>query len=313
MTVTNARPTPQNQLTTDADWESFINGAGNGDGVIMSPSTSLAPALNTGARTLDLAAGQCLIKGKLWSTDATLPTAIPAASGQNRIDRLVMRLNRTATTAVGWINPVLIQGTPSGSPVEPALTQTPTGNWDIPICRWTSASSGALTGLVDERFDVGKTMISGLAANMPTWLIRPTLYYQTDTRIVQLWDGSAWFPITYVPTFYTAMPAMQNSWSIGDFAKYRLTGDGDLQVAFKHLNCGTTTDGTNIWAVGSVPAAFRPADFHRVPVYTDVVRMAGSNPESPSLEFCPDGSIQCFGIGAAAARLDCYAIIPINI
>jgi len=81
----------------------------------------------------------------------SVSTPIPVASAQNRIDRLVLRLNRGASTSPTVVQPVVITGTPSGSPIEPPLVQTPTGLYDIPVCSWTSTSAGALTGLVDER------------------------------------------------------------------------------------------------------------------------------------------------------------------
>jgi hypothetical protein len=280
----------------------------------MNPTTSLAPSLDGVGRNAVMAAGSCIVKGKLWSCDAPVNTAVPAASGSNRIDRLTLRLLRTAGTATAFLQPNIITGTPSGSPVLPALVQTTTGIWDLPISHWTSTSAGGLTSLVDERFDTGKTMQSGPAANMPTWLVRPTLYYQTDTDALMLWNGSAWTFLVQPPDVTPgSMPAMTNGWSIGGFARYRLNGDNDLQVAFKQLVCGTTTDGTNIWAAGSFPAAYRVPTFHRVPCVADVLRIVGAGPnqESAALEFAADGSVNCQGISGVATRVDCYFTIPL--
>jgi len=102
-------------------------------------------------RNIVISAGQALIKGQLWRADAPVSTPIPAASAQNRIDRLVLRLNRGATTSPTVVQPVVITGTPSGTPVEPPLVQTTGGLWDLPVCSWTSASTGALSALTDER------------------------------------------------------------------------------------------------------------------------------------------------------------------
>lgn len=310
MTVTNGRPSPFLQLSSDADWEGIIAGIGDGDGVIMNPITSLAPSLDGAGRNAVMAAGSCIVKGKLWSCDAPDSTAIPAASGQNRIDRLVIRLNRTAGTATSFLQPVVISGTPSGSPVIPNITQTTTGFWDLPIAHWTSASSGALTGLVDERFDTSKGMHSGPAANMPMWFVRPSLYYQTDTRQLWLWDGSAWNFLAQPPDLSVqSMPAMVNGWGIGGHATYRLTVDGSLQVSFKDLTIGSVADGTLIWNTGALPAAYRVQNNHRVVAYSDGVKSVGGNLESPALEFETDGSIQCYGIASGATRLDLFATI----
>ncbi len=149
MVTYDARPSAFTQLTATADWESLMAAAGVRDGVDQ--TSSLVPTLDTSGRNAVIAAGNCVIKGMLWRCDAPVNTAIPAASASNRIDRLVLRMNRGASTSPTVIQPVVITGTPSGSPTEPPLVQTPSGIWDIPISSWTSASNGTLTGLLDER------------------------------------------------------------------------------------------------------------------------------------------------------------------
>jgi hypothetical protein len=272
VTITNARPSPFTQLTSQADWELLFQAAGLGDGVNMNGSVgSLAPTLNTGARTLDIAAGSCCIKGALWSTDATVSTAIPAASAQDRIDRLVMRLNRTAGTAAAFLQPFLIQGTPSGSPTIPSLSQTTTGNFDIPIAHWTSRSTGGLVTLVDER--------------------QSSSYGTTPVN----------------------MPAMTAGWSIGQTAKYRLNGDGDLQVVFRDLLPGTITDGTSIWAAGTFSGQYLVTGPRRMVAYTQLQGLDNSSQrtEGCALEFETDGSINVYGVAIASNRLDFHGTIPL--
>jgi hypothetical protein len=311
MTVTNGRPSPFLQLTSDADWESIIQAIGAGDGVVMNPTTSLAPSLDSAGRNAVMAAGQCLVKGKLWSCDASVSTAIPAASASDRIDRLTLRLSRTASTAATFLQPNIITGTPSGSPVIPSLTQTTTGIWDLPIAHWRSTAAGALTGLVDERFDPGAAMQSGLAANMPLWHVRPRLYFQTDTGVLMAWNGSAWNPVGNQPAAWSNMPGMANSWGIGGHAQYRLTVNGDLQVSFKDLTVGSASDGTNIWNAGALPSGFQVLNSHRVACYSDAIKTVSGNLETPALEFESDGSVQCYGFALAATRADLYTSFPL--
>ena len=80
-----------------------------------------------------------------------MSTPVPAASAQNRIDRLVLRLTRGASSSSTVVAPLIITGTPSASPVLPGIQQTPTGVWDLPVSHWTSTSAGAITTLVDDR------------------------------------------------------------------------------------------------------------------------------------------------------------------
>ena len=89
---------------------------------------------------------------------------------------------------------------------------------------------------------------------------------------------------------------------------------GWLGIAFKDLVPGTDTDGTVIFsAANGLPAAYRPANNHRVVcLHEHAPRQSGAAFEMAALEFETDGSIQCFGIAAAATRLDLYAAIPLN-
>jgi hypothetical protein len=151
MAVYDARPSAFTQLSTTGEWEYIHSAMGVRDGIDSSVGNAFNPSLDTGGRNAVMADGNAVIKGQLWRCDAPVNTPIPAASAQNRIDRLVLRLTRTATTSPTVVQPVVITGTPSGTPVEPPLVQTTTGIWDLPISSWTSTSAGGLTGLVDER------------------------------------------------------------------------------------------------------------------------------------------------------------------
>jgi hypothetical protein len=113
-------------------------------------------------------------------------------------------------------------------------------------------------------------------------------------------------------TWHT-MPAMSNGWSVGGVAKYRMTAQGDLQVSFQDLVAGSDADGTTIWAAGTFASVYRPPVNHRVVCYADVLRQPSAGIFSAAaLEFRTDGSVQCFGIAAAATRADLYATIPIS-
>lgn len=315
MAVQNARPSPFVQLTSDADWEAIFVSMGVGDGVVADPSTSLAPSLDTSGRNIVIAPGSALIKGKLWSCDASVSTPIPAASAQNRIDRLVLRLARTASTAATFVQPVLIQGTASGTPVEPTFSQTTTGNWDIPIAHWTSASSGSLTGLVDERVFTGKTMLSGLSTQRPTWLTRPTLMYETDTNNLVVWNGSSWVSVLPKADPWNDSPAMTNSWSKGStgYFKYKKTNDNSVAVTLFNIAPGggaNNADGNNILAPGSIPGSYQPAHSHRIPVFASTQAISNDagassgNDETAAIVFLTDGSVQCFGISTVCQRID---------
>jgi hypothetical protein len=151
MVTYDARPSAFTQLTTTAEWEALLSLIGPAAAIDGSAGSAMTPSLDTGGRNAVIADGNILIRGQLWRCDAPVSTPIPAASAQNRIDRLVIRLTRGASTSAAVVAPAVVTGTPSGTPVIPALTQTPTGIYEYPVCHWTSTSAGALTTLVDDR------------------------------------------------------------------------------------------------------------------------------------------------------------------
>ena len=151
MVTYDARPSAFTQLTTTSEWEYLLNMLGTQPAIDASVGNAMAPSLDTGGRNAVIDTGTFIIKGQLWRCDAPVSTPIPAASAQNRIDRLVLRLTRGASTSAAVVAPAIVTGAPSGSPSIPALTQTPTGIWEYPVCHWTSTSAGAISGLVDDR------------------------------------------------------------------------------------------------------------------------------------------------------------------
>jgi hypothetical protein len=106
---------------------------------------------------------------------------------------------------------------------------------------------------------------------------------------------------------------MENTWSIGGYAKYRMTAQGDLQVAWQDLTPGTVADGTLIWAASSLPAAYRPATNHRVVCWTDGLKVNGATFEAAGFQLNTDGSVACYGFGTAATRGDLFETVPISI
>jgi len=151
MVVFDARPSAFTQLTTTAEWEYLWSASGGVSAVDASYLNAFSTGFDIPGRNLILNPGSACVRGQLWRSDAAVNVAIPAASAQDRIDRIVLRYNRSAVTAATVIVPTIITGTPSGSPTMPALVQTPTGIWDFPIAYWTSQSTGGLTGRTDDR------------------------------------------------------------------------------------------------------------------------------------------------------------------
>jgi hypothetical protein len=189
----NAFPTSDSQLTTMAEWEALF-GELAPSGVIQGVGSELAVTVSSVARTATIGTGGALIRGFRAGAASSTTLAIPGADSQNRIDRIVARLDRTAVTAADWIKPVIIEGTPSTSPVVPAIDRTTGANWDFPLARWTANSNGTISGLVDERALLVPTLAFKSTARPA--LAGPAVGLETDTgRPVTTINGSAWSPL----------------------------------------------------------------------------------------------------------------------
>lgn len=83
-----------------------------------------------------LTPGRAIVQGTFYENDANLNLSItPNASGNSRIDTIVLRRDSTAQT----IRAIVLVGTPAGSPVPPTLTQT-AALYEIPLADVTVAN-----------------------------------------------------------------------------------------------------------------------------------------------------------------------------
>src|SRR5215469_2493740 len=178
MTQYPARPSAFTQLTTTDDWERFVSCAGTWDGV--DGTGSLSPGLDNVNRGVVIQPGTCMIKGQLWRCDAAVTIPYLATPSQDRIDMLVMRLTRQASTAATVVTPTLLQGPTASPAVPPALTQQATpGIWDIPVCQLTMHANGNVDTLIDVRQLVGRAVVSMFSTEGHLLQIRASAWKST--------------------------------------------------------------------------------------------------------------------------------------
>lgn len=99
-----------------------------GEGVKGSSSTTdLKPfADGTSGMTVKVYAGQAMVRGHYYSSNATESLAVTTADATNpRIDAVVLELDPSANSILLKV----LAGTPGASPVAPTLTQTDAGIW----------------------------------------------------------------------------------------------------------------------------------------------------------------------------------------
>jgi hypothetical protein len=91
-------------------------------GVITGRLNQLVVSADGSAMSVSVASGRSWVDGFAHENDSALALTIEAADADPRIDRVVVRLDRTANEARLRV----LKGTPAASPTPPALTQTDT-------------------------------------------------------------------------------------------------------------------------------------------------------------------------------------------
>jgi hypothetical protein len=92
-------------------------------GVITGRLNQLAVTADGSVLGVTVASGRAWVDGFFYQNDAAKAIGLAAADATNpRIDRIVVRMDRTGTT--NTITTIALTGTPAASPTPPALTQT---------------------------------------------------------------------------------------------------------------------------------------------------------------------------------------------
>ena len=260
MAVIAAYPSPVKDLTTMKEWEDHISRL-QWSGFDGTPGGNAARAsLDAANRRIVTQPGAALIRGLYRATDTAEATNVPAASASDRIDRLVWRYDRTETDDEdAVIQPVILQGTP-GASTPPDIVQTEDGYFDIKVCRWTSAASGALTGLVDERMFLStKGPVPCFSHSRPGLGIG-TMIYEVDTGITRISDGSGW-RIVAEDTGSTSLNATGYWRTSSGFTNSgrRLNGWVRIRIALERTtNTLSTSDSDGSPLLATLPANLRP-------------------------------------------------------
>lgn len=274
------------QITTAAEWEGYFSAA-QLDGV----TSGLTPTINSGARTASVGAGGAWLRGFFKPVSSTAAKAVPAASAQDRVDRLVVRLDRDAATSATYIVPTVLTGT-AGTTTPPALTRGTTGAWDLPISRWTSKADGSLTGMADERYGPGwhtsAARTGGLVSASPA---RASV--EVDTGQVYRSDGSAWASLGADTGWVnlTLNGPDGHVWTLNNLARVRALNGNVHFRAYIRRNDGiplpTTDDGSRVL---TLPPQFCPTVTEWVGAYHSRAVAA--------LRIEPSGEVRVYAITA---------------
>ncbi len=139
------------------------------------------------------ATGAAVVRGVFGYTTGT-EGPVSVSNGHatlTRIDMAVLRLDR----ANNVMTLAVVQGTASSTPTDPALTQTDTGLYELPLARLTiPAGAGTMLSgyITDLRPFIGTTTQVWSSASRPSAPRKGKLGYNVTTARWEWYDGSAW-------------------------------------------------------------------------------------------------------------------------
>ena len=192
---------------------------------VIDYGNKLAPYSDSDGRQVKVSTGRAIVRGHYYeNTPPTVVLAIAAnASGNPRIDRVVLRLDPSANS----VTLTVLQGTPAGSPSAPALTQTDVGVFEISLARVTVANGATNivpADVIDERTFIGPPLplLGGTMTGALTLSGAPTSALHAATR-QYVDDKGTWSSWTPTVTGSTSNPTSFISSETSRFTRHQNT------------------------------------------------------------------------------------------
>lgn len=250
-----AYPVPGiSQIADLAGWESFFS-ALQYDGIRY----GIDPTLNSAGRTVQITAGAAYIRGIYKPVYDARSISVPAASAQRRIDRLVLRWDRSQTAPASYIVPTVLTGTP-GASTPPALTTeiTTTGIYDIPVCRWASQANGSLDSMVDERYWRDGSFAAAARTGGLLPVFPPRLALEHDTWDVYRSNGTTWTRVLGSADTGDMNLTAASGWTASGTNAGRLV-NGVVDVELNLTRSGANVSESTSVQLTTLPASLRPS------------------------------------------------------
>jgi hypothetical protein len=290
---------------TEARWKAMA-ARWMGSGVIGAAfrgaaDTSLKPSIPGGGSgpTFGLTAGEAYLDGLVYDNSAPLTkSAINNASGNPRIDRLVLKRDTTAKTITAHI----LEGATAASPDPPALTGSSTVSY-LAIARATVAGGGTTySNMVDERVFTGVRHLVGPETGSGAAMTTGDTWFQADTGIWMMHTGADVIPVAEVllglgAKLETDQDPGSGTTASSGFTETRSGGVSVVGTSFiaplsgtvlVYLNCGISTPSSSV--IGSCS----------VRIGSGATLAGGTEIEPPSL----DRALQHSGVEDQQGRTD---------
>lgn len=250
-------PNHNSRNVTDPEYEK-IAARFSDDGVWGDPADSSVVYTTTGLQVFVRAAKFASVRGHAWtsgSTDVTL-TIGANTSGQTRVDRVVLRLDRST-----WdVRAVVKAGSPGAG--APALTRDTgdTGVFEVQLARVTVPNGASSVTVQREELYVGSRVRSAKSTDPNLAPQVGEITYETDTGRWRGWNGSTRVTL-YEDTGELALGAGFDTWTDhADNVGWRVNGVVFLRLSRTRAGSTLQSSDDDGSKIATVPSVLRPAD-----------------------------------------------------
>jgi hypothetical protein len=247
----NGRAVTEAELEALHAWETL-------DGIAGDPTDDPVVSAGVGLTALVRAEAYGHVRGQTWysgTTPVSLDVA-PNASGQTRVDRVVLRLDRATWT----VRAVVKEGTPGSG--APALTRNGFGSgvYEVPLARIT-VTNGATAVTVDrEELYIGARTRPCTSKTRPPAPARGEQCFEVDTGDLRMWNGSRWV-ILYSRSGTVVCDAPNDAWEIASQSVLQVWGAiACLRLGTFRRKAGTLDADTPSRLPVLIPEKYRYAD-----------------------------------------------------
>lgn len=191
----NSWPSPGHnaRAVTDLEYEK-VAARFSDDGIYGTPADTAVVSAGIGLAVTVRANVHGSVRGHAWTSGTEGDTLSISAnfSGQPRIDRVVLRLDRSEWT----VRAVVKEGTPGSG--APALSQSTgdTGTYEIPLAEVTILSGAGTVTVTRRELYVGTRLRPATSTTRNPIPTLGELAYEADTGSTRQWTGSSWRTVT---------------------------------------------------------------------------------------------------------------------
>lgn len=175
-----------NQDTTESQYSALFRELQD-SGCIGDGKGACVVTANASAMSVTMSAGNAIVRGHYFTSDAVVTLPIGAAGATVRYDAVVLQLNPATNTITPTVK--------ANAGQNPALTETDTGVFELLLAVVTvpaSAVTIAAADVADRRSYVGIRVGVWNNATRPTAPRNYRTGFNTDRGYLEFWNGSVW-------------------------------------------------------------------------------------------------------------------------